>query len=127
MILLFLSNPTNSLQIILISMTLFFVVLYQLDQVQVSNSSIMLLQTIYPIIFIFVDFLDFGTHYPLLTFIFLSLFLSQNFRNIFGLISQVALMIITLAHFTTTAHVPDAHVCHANQPEQSSNYVLLTN
>ena len=44
--LIFLSNPTNPLQIISISMTLFFVVLYQLDQVQVSNSSIMLLQTI---------------------------------------------------------------------------------
>ena len=35
-------------------------------------------------------------------------------------LSQNALMVTTLAHFTTTALVPDAHVCHANQPEQFS-------
>ena len=37
------------------------------------------------------------------------------------------IMVTTLAHFTTTALVPDAHVCNANQPDQFSNYILLIN
>ena len=53
--------------------------------------------------------------------------LKSKLQKFFGLISQAALMITTLAHFTTTALVPDAHICHANQPEHFSNYILLTN
>ena len=53
--------------------------------------------------------------------------LKLKLQKFFGLISQVALMVTTLAHFTITALVPDVHVCHANQPEQFSNYILLIN
>ena len=53
--------------------------------------------------------------------------LKLKLQKFFGLISQAALMVATLAHFTITALVPDVHVCHANQPEQFSNYILLIN
>ena len=42
-----------------------FVVLYQLDQVQVSNFNILALPQLSLIIFTFVDFQDYGTHFQL--------------------------------------------------------------
>ena len=57
-------NHINILPAILILTTLFFVVLYQLDQVQVSNFNILALQLSF-IIFTFVDFQDYGTHFQL--------------------------------------------------------------
>ena len=81
----------------------------------------MLLLQIYPIIFIFVDFLDFGTHYLLLTFIFLFLHLNQNFRNFYELISQATLMMVTLTHSTTTVLALHTLICHTNQPDHFSN------
>ena len=62
MILFFILNHINILPAILILTTLFFVVLYQLDQVQVSNFNLLALPQLLPIIFTFVDFQDYGTH-----------------------------------------------------------------
>ena len=65
MILFFILNHIKILLVILILITLFFVVLYLLDQAQVSNFTTLALPQILHIIFIFVDFLDCGTHYQL--------------------------------------------------------------
>ena len=127
MILFSLLNPTNSLQIISTSMNLCFVVLYQPDPVQVSNSSTMhmLLLQIYPIIFIFVDFLDFGTDYLLLTFVLLFLHLNQNFRNFCVLISQATLMMITHLHIPLL--LPLYQMLPFATPTNQNSSLIITN
>ena len=55
-------------------------VLYPQDLAQVSNSSILVPPQLYPLVFIYVDFLDSGIHCQVLIFPFPQILLNKNRR-----------------------------------------------